>query len=228
MHDGTSNPTRPNLYKGIVFDLDGTLLNTLHCIATAFNSALEQLDFPTHQSTDFRAFIGDGVFKCAERALPMEARNEATITELVALEREIYEATWMQEISVYDGIGALLDQLRASNIATAVLTNKDQGAAESCLTHCFPDHRFEQILGFSGRYPHKPNPVGGQALIRDIGLPSHSLAMIGDTEVDIQTALACGMLAVGVSWGFRDRADLEAAGCDLLIDHPSEILKLTY
>ena len=95
MHNSTSNPTLPNLYKGIVFDLDGTLLNTLHCIATAFNSALEQLDFPTHQSTDFRAFIGDGVFKCAERALPMEARNEATITELVALEREIYEATWM-------------------------------------------------------------------------------------------------------------------------------------
>jgi len=212
--------------KGLIFDLDGTLLDTLRCIGTAINTALKRLGYPTHPISEFRNFIGDGVFKCAERALPEDARRAPIIEELVAQERQIYDETWADEIAVYPGIASVLAELTHRDIPTAVLTNKDQEAAESCLQHCFPEHAFQGIIGFNGRFPHKPDPSGGQLLIESLGLPPHQLAMIGDTPVDIETARACSLIAVGVSWGFRDRDVLLAAECDHLIDDPKALLQL--
>ncbi len=211
-------------FKGVIFDLDGTLLNTLRCIGSAFNQALGALDYPQHPIKDYAAFIGDGVFKCAERALPNDARTQPIIKALVEHEREIYDATWADNIEIYDGITALLKTLKESSIPTAVLTNKDQAAADICLDGCFPDHDFMAVIGYTGAYPHKPHPECGNALLNMLSLAPSEVLMLGDTSVDIETARACKLFAVGVSWGFRTRHSLMQAGCDLLIDHPSELL----
>lgn len=212
-------------FQGVIFDLDGTLLDTLACIGTAFNQALKESGYPTHPIQDFKDFIGDGVFKCAERALPVNARQPTTIDALVALERRLYEMFWRREIAIYDGIPELLAALRAQNVPTAVLTNKDQDAANDCLIECFPQHSFDCVLGYTGTYPHKPDPACGAAVIKALDLRPDQLMMVGDTPVDLATARACGLFAVGVSWGFRTRETLIAAGLDVLIEHPSEILQ---
>ena len=211
-------------FKGVIFDLDGTLLNTLRCIGSAFNQALKTFNYPEHPFEDYAAFIGDGVFKCAERALPSDARSQPVIDALVACEREIYDATWQDNIEIYDGIPALLRTFREGNVPTAVLTNKDQLAADICLETCFPEHRFEAVIGYTGAYPHKPHPACGNVLLDQLQLAPRDVMMLGDTSVDIHTARACKLFAVGVSWGFRTRHSLEQTGCDLLIDHPSQLL----
>lgn len=219
----TNNPI-VSPFKGVIFDLDGTLLNTLGCIGSAFNQALKIFGYPEHPIENYAAFIGDGVFKCAERALPNEVRTQPVIDALVAYEREIYDATWQDNIEIYDGVPALLRALREDNVPTAVLTNKDQLAADICLESCFPEHRFEAVIGYTGVYPHKPHPDCGNALLDRLQLAPSKVMMLGDTSVDIQTARACKLFAVGVSWGFRTRHSLEQTGCDLLIDHPSQLL----
>lgn len=219
----TNNPI-VSPFKGVIFDLDGTLLNTLGCIGSAFNQALKIFNYPEHPIENYAAFIGDGVFKCAERALPNEVRTQPVIDALVACEREIYDATWQDNIEIYDGVPALLRALREDNAPTAVLTNKDQLAADICLESCFPEHRFEAVIGYTGVYPHKPHPDCGNALLDRLQLAPSKVMMLGDTSVDIQTARACKLFAVGVSWGFRTRHSLEQTGCDLLIDHPSQLL----
>lgn len=219
----TNNPI-VSPFKGVIFDLDGTLLNTLGCIGSAFNQALKIFSYPEHPIENYAAFIGDGVFKCAERALPNEVRTQPVIDALVACEREIYDATWHDNIEIYDGVPALLRALREDNVPTAVLTNKDQLAADICLESCFPEHRFEAVIGYTGVYPHKPHPDCGNALLDRLQLAPSKVMMLGDTSVDIQTARACKLFAVGVSWGFRTRHSLEQTGCDLLIDHPSQLL----
>ena len=214
--------TKP--FQGVIFDLDGTLLDTLACIGTAFNQALEETGYPTHPIQDYKDFIGDGVFKCAERALPRAARQPELIDALVMLERRRYETVWRQEIAIYDGIPELLAALQAQSVPTAVLTNKDQDAANDCLIECFPQHTFDCVVGYTGAYPHKPDPACGAAVIKTLGLRPSQLMMVGDTPVDLATARACSLFAVGVSWGFRTRETLIAAGLDVLIEHPSDLL----
>ncbi len=218
------NPDQAAAFQGVIFDLDGTLLDTLACIATAFNQALTDAGYPTHPIQDYQDFIGDGVFKCAERALPKAARQPETIDALVTLERQLYETIWRREIAIYDGIPELLSTLRAQSVPTAVLTNKDQDAAKDCLIECFPHHAFDCVLGYTGEFPHKPAPGGAEAVIKALGLRPDQLMMVGDTPVDLATARACSLFAVGVSWGFRSRETLIAAGLDVLIEHPSELL----
>ena len=108
---------------------------------------------------------------------------------------------------------------------TAVLTNKDQDAANGCLIECFPQHTFDCVLGYTGAYPHKPDPACGAAVIKALGLRPDQLMMVGDTPVDLATARACSLFAVGVSWGFRTRETLIAAGLDVPIEHPLELLR---
>jgi phosphoglycolate phosphatase len=211
-------------FQGVIFDLDGTLLDTLACIGAAFNQALTEIGYPTHPIQDYKNFIGDGVFKCAERALPKIARQPEIIDALVTLERRLYETVWRREIAIYDGIPELLEALRAQSVPTAVLTNKDQDAAIDCLIECFPQHTFDCVLGYTGTYPHKPDPACGAAVIKTLGLRPDQLMMVGDTPVDLATARACSLFAVGVSWGFRNRETLIADGLDVLIEHPLELL----
>jgi phosphoglycolate phosphatase len=212
--------------KAIVFDLDGTLLNTLESIGNAFNRSLRKMDMPVHEIDRYRYFIGDGVFNCAKRCLPSEHCNEENVNKLVEIERLDYARSWKIDAQPYDGIQALLDSLVGAGYRLAVLTNKDDVFAQQCVRHFFPATRFDCVVGHSSSVPHKPDATGGNLIAEQLGFATCELAMIGDTSIDIHTAQACNMFSVGVLWGFREIAELEAAGADRIIEHPSQLLDI--
>jgi len=212
--------------KAIVFDLDGTLLNTLESIGNAFNRSLRKMDMPVHEIDDYRYFIGDGVFNCAKRCLPSKHRNEKNINLLVEIERSDYARSWKIDAQPYDGIATLLDSAQGADYRLAVLTNKDDVFAQQCVRHFFPTTNFDCVMGHSSSVPHKPNATGGLMIARQLGFAPHELAMIGDTSIDIHTAQACNMFSVGVLWGFREISELEEAGADRIIEHPNQLLDI--
>ena len=215
----------PSPINGIIFDLDGTLINTLSAIGKAFNLALAEQGWDQHPLDRFATFIGSGARVAASRALPEVARVDDAIDRLVARQREIHETIWKDEVTVYKGIPELLDYLAKKDIPSAVLTNKDEPAAVACLAHCFPDHHFQTVQGRREGVALKPDPTSANRIIDDLGLPSGEIAMLGDTEVDLQTAAAAGMLGVAVSWGFRTVNVLLETGCDILLEDPLALIE---
>jgi phosphoglycolate phosphatase len=210
--------------KGIVFDLDGTLLDTLKSIASAFNRTLKKMGMPEQDVDDYRYFIGEGVYKCAQRCLPENSRSQENIDRLVELEREDYSLSWKADAEPYEGIRALLNNAGVEGFKMAVLTNKDDRFAKQCVDHYFPDLPFESIIGYSELVPHKPDPTGANLIAQSLELQPEELVMVGDTSIDILTARACNMHSVGVLWGFREIAELEKAGAEKVINHPAELL----
>ena len=168
-----------------------------HTLVTAIASLSNYVG--AHAIQDYKDFIGDGVFKCAERALPKAAREPEIISALVTLERRLYDTVWRREIAIYDGIPELLAALRARSIPTAVLTNKDQDAANACLIECFPQHSFDCVLGYTGAYPHKPDPACGAAVIKTLGLLVVAAAVM--TAITAAVKMASALSADGIPIG---------------------------
>ena len=212
------------MIKAIIFDLDGTLLNTLTSIGNSFNRALLKMGMPLHDIQDYRYFIGDGVFKCAERCLPVENRSNTTINQLADLERQDYAQNWQLHTQPYQGILGLLETAEKAGFQLAVLSNKDETFTLQCIHHFFPATTWAAIVGHSNKVPHKPDPTGAFLIAKQLRLDPQELAMVGDTGIDIATARACNMFCVGVLWGFREFAELEDAGANRIIEHPDELL----
>lgn len=213
--------------KGYIFDLDGTLLDTLSSLAASFNRALAKLGFPTHAVDDYRYFVGDGQRKCVERALPAESCDEDTVRAVMHAQIEDYARTWRDLASPYEGITELLASLEALSLKCSVLTNKDHPFAVKCMAYFFPQAHFDAIQGFSEQIPHKPDPKGALRIAERLGVQLSDMVFVGDTATDIMTARACGMTSVGVLWGFRDAAELNNAGATYIISHPAELLAVT-
>jgi phosphoglycolate phosphatase len=214
------------LIKAIIFDLDGTLLNTLTSIGNSFNRALEKMNMPVHAIEEYRYFIGDGVFKCAERCLPLVHRDEPTIRRLAELERQDYAMTWQQYTEPYPGIPELLVAAGQAGYRLAVLSNKDETFTQQCVRHFFPFTSWASVIGHSEEIPHKPDPTGACLIAERLQLETRELALVGDTSMDITTARACNMFGVGVLWGFRELAELEDAGASRIIEHPDHLLEI--
>lgn len=210
---------KPN---GLVFDLDGTLLDTLASLAESFNHALENSGHPTHETEDYRYFIGDGAVTAVERALPVENRSPENIAECVGHFRDHYDQNW-HRATIYPGVGELLEQL--SGIPLAVLSNKDDPFTRQCIDYFFPGV-FQVTAGASELVRHKPDPSGPEYIAGELGTGCESLWMIGDTATDMKTAVATGMTPVGVIWGFRERDELANHGAIHIIDAPADLLAL--
>ncbi|HKI73987.1 MAG TPA: HAD family hydrolase [Pseudomonadales bacterium] len=215
------------MIQGYVFDLDGTLLNTLASIAASFNRCLRQFGHPEHPVGAYRYFVGDGQRKCVERVLPEASRDEETILAFMAAQRDDYGESWQELVEIYDGIPELLRRLAERGRKLAVLSNKDHLFAQRCIEHFFPDVTFDAVQGYTNTILHKPDPSGARKIANYLQLPAEALAMVGDTAMDIATALACNMTPVGVLWGFRGVDELKNAGARLIIDHPLELLAVT-
>lgn len=213
-----------NHVKGFIFDLDGTLLDTLISLSKSYNRGLVQLGMPTHQHDAYRYFIGDGARRCVERCLP--ATELGLVDQLLALQLEDYQATWRDDVSIYDGIDSLLSYLSSNAFPCAVLSNKNHSFTQLCVEHFFPAVKFDTIQGFTQQVPHKPNPIGALKIAEQLAIDPSELAIIGDTKMDIETAVSCGMVAIGAQWGFRDRHELEVAGADLVLESPRALLQL--
>jgi phosphoglycolate phosphatase len=212
-----------NRIKGLIFDLDGTLLNTLTSLANCYNRTLSAMGLPTHSVEDYRYFIGDGARQCVRRCLPEHDRTEQTIAETLHRQQMDYQTNWRKDVERYPGITELLLQLSSRNFPMGVLSNKDHAFTQQCVTYFFPEIRFNKVLGFSSEIPHKPDPTGALVIARHLNLKPDEIALVGDTSIDIKTAMACGMTGIGALWGFRDEAELVDAGATCVITHPDQL-----
>lgn len=211
--------------RAVIFDLDGTLLDTLESLANCFNRVLTQNGFATHSVEAYRYFIGDGARVCMQRCLPSNI-DERVIDRLLAQQQSDYHDNWRRDVTIYDGISECLDRLTASNVPLAVLTNKDHPFAVKCVEAFFNTDCFAAIQGFEGVIPHKPDPRGAQTLLKRLNLSADQVVLVGDTSVDIETATNANLRSIGALWGFREEQELREAGATHIIAHPLEILDL--
>lgn len=210
--------------KAIIFDLDGTLADTLAGIAWSMNHILEQLGLPAHETDAYRRMIGDGARKLVQRALPDDWADR--VDEISAMYLPLLEREGAKRSTVFAGVPAMLEQLSTRGVRLAVLSNKPHDATRDVVDHLFPDHPFAIVRGHIDRTPVKPDPASAREVLGELGIESSEAWYVGDSDVDMQTAHNAGLRAIGVSWGMRGRAELEAHDADHVIDTPGELIEL--
>lgn len=213
-------------YAAVLFDLDGTLLDTLEDLADSMNRTLKRHGLPEHPVDAYRYFVGDGARNLTIRALPEEERTEPTIHKLLSEFRADYGENWRVKTRPYPGIPAMLDALQAKGIKLAVVSNKPDADTRRCVESLLPHCRFDHILGQREGVPLKPDPTAALEVTRKLKVAPPACLFLGDTRMDIETALAAGMFPVGALWGFRTRKELEDAGAKALVAKPMDVVKL--
>jgi phosphoglycolate phosphatase len=212
--------------RAIAFDLDGTLLDTLGDIASSMNTTLEAMGLPTHPIDRYKIFVGNGMKKLVERALPPERRDPETQARCLSTMSEIYLAHHLDTTRPYPGVAELLDGLSAAGVRLTILSNKPDALTKSCVDGLLSAWRFAEVHGARDGIAKKPDPAALLAIVDRSQLPKDQWLYVGDTNTDMQTGLAAGLHTVGVSWGFRDRAELLQAGAHQVIDDPLALLEL--
>ena len=208
----------------VIFDLDGTLLNTISDLGASCNYALEKMGFPPHPISAYNFMVGNGVRKLLERAEP--DADEATIDTLLKHFREFYDSHCTDTTEPYPGIPELLDALTSRGISVAVATNKYQCAADKIIKHYFPNIPFVSIQGqVEGRLT-KPDPSIIFSILNEHPTPKAEVVMVGDSAVDMETARRACINSIGVTWGFRPVSELRKAYAEHIVSNPNEILKL--
>ena len=207
-----------------IFDLDGTLLDSLEDLANSANEMLAAEGFPSHEVARYRTFVGDGARNLVERILPPESRNPEVIDRCLARYAETYARRWDERSQPYEGMAELLDALEARGIALAVLSNKPHAATERCMARFFGKWTWTVILGQQEGRPRKPDPAGVFEILRRTGITPGETVYLGDTDTDMRTAVGAGVFAVGVLWGFREREELETHGAEVVIERPGQLL----
>lgn len=210
----------------VIFDLDGTLLNTIADLANSTNHALKQLGYPTHEPEEYNFMVGNGINKLFERALP---EGEKTEENVLRVRREFipyYDQHNADESRPYPGIPELLETLQAKGIQLAVASNKYQAATEKLIAHYFPNIKFIAVFGQRDGVNVKPDPAIVEDILRISGTPKKEVLYVGDSGVDMQTARNAGVTACGVTWGFRPLAELESCNPRYIIEVPQLISDL--
>jgi len=210
--------------KAVLFDLDGTLLDTLTDLADATNHALRSLGFPEHPRESFRYFVGDGVETLIQRVLPGDRCDAATMAECASLMRREYGRRWAATTRPYNGIPELLDSLASRGIPMAILSNKPDEFTRLCVSQFLPGWQFAAVLGAGTLFSRKPDPAGAREIARRLGVAPGEVVYLGDTNTDMQTAVAAGMFPVGALWGFRTADELTASGAQALAERPLDLL----
>ena len=214
-------------FRAVIFDLDGTLLDSLADIARAANTVLEAHGFPPHPERAYRYFVGDGARRLMHRALPPERREDAPLVEILLGEFVArYQVNWNVRSRLYDGVVEMLNALAQRQLRLAVLSNKPQAATCSCVDFYLPHYTFAAVLGQTDQRPPKPDPTGVRELLGLLQVPPRDCLYLGDTAVDMRTARQEELYAVGATWGFRDREELERGGAQQIIDHPRQLLDI--
>ena len=211
--------------NAILFDLDGTLVDSLRDIAGAMNRVLRNRGYPTHPESDYRNFVGDGMTVLAERVLPPpDNANPDRIRACVADMRKQYARCWRDHAVPYPGIPELLDALVEQNIHVGILSNKPEPFTVEMVATVFPEIPFRTVRGAREGVPVKPDPAAALEILEEWRLPAEQVLYAGDTNTDMRTGKRAGMWTFGVTWGFRNREELEDSGADRIVDHPSGIL----
>jgi phosphoglycolate phosphatase len=210
-------------FRAVIFDLDGTLLDTLGDLADAMNAVLAGNRLPTHPVEAYRYFVGDGIAQLVRRALPFEVADEADLNHFVAEMKREYRQRWTSKTRPYPGIPEMLDTLGRAGLQLAVLSNKPDDAAQTLVQALLPTVAFRRVVGASPEKPKKPDPAVALEIAAALHLNPTDFILVGDSAVDMHTADRAGMFPAGVLWGFRPQAELAAAGAKLLLEHPADL-----
>ena len=213
------------MVKLVIFDLDGTLCNTICDLADAVNYALTKRGYPTHSVEEIQNMVGSGIKNLVTRSMPEAERYEDNINLTKEFFFEYYKVHYADKTVAYDGIAEMLETLKAKNIKLAVCTNKEDTMAKSVVKKLF-DGTFSLILGQSDNFPLKPSPDSSLYIMETLGAGVGETVFIGDSGVDIKTAKNTGLESIGVSWGFRDKQELIDYGCEHIAESPYDIIKL--
>ena len=214
-----TKPTTP--VDLLIFDLDGTLVDSLQDIAESLNFCLELLGLPTYAVANYRYMVGEGIPKLCERAVGQT--HPHLVARLAELARAVYRTRAVQHTRPYPGIPALIHRLGAQGIKLAVLSNKPHELTIRVVEAFWPRGCFAAIYGYIEDENRKPSPVYLRRICAELGIAPAAVWLVGDTPTDIETARAAGAIGIGVTWGFRSRADLAAAGAWRIVDHPDQL-----
>ncbi|HSW57867.1 MAG TPA: HAD family hydrolase [Dehalococcoidales bacterium] len=212
--------------KAVLFDLDGTLLDTLQDLAEAVNQGLESLGLPQHEIAAYRYFVGEGREEMVRKALPDSRRDAFSMAHMLDFVNRYYHLHWKDHTHPYEGIPELLDSLNGKGIPMSVFSNKPQEFTTQCISGLLSGWNFTHVLGASDEVPKKPDCTAALRIASDLGIKPGDFLYLGDSGVDMQTALRAGMYGVGALWGFRTRQELMANGARALIHHPLELIDL--
>lgn len=213
--------------RAVIFDLDGTLLDTIDSMEAAGTQMLREMGLPRQPRERYRQFAGDGAKMLVARALEAGGVTDpAEVERAFSIYMGYFAKTCTYHVVPYPGIPELLQELKQRGLRLAVLSNKPDRQTRDVVERCFGTAEFDLILGQRDGVPKKPAPDGALWIAREFSLSPEEFLYVGDTNVDMQTGLAAGMPAVGVLWGFRDRKELEENHAWRIIDHPAELLEL--
>lgn len=212
-------------FKAVIFDLDGTLLYTLDDLADSLNQVLREEGLPTHNNEDYRLMVGNGLEMLVARALPAGLRIPAHVRPVLKKFVELYRARQCDQTRPYTGVKDMLKALSGKGIKLAILSNKNHSNTVEIVEHYFPGI-FQAVMGMKAEYPGKPDPAGALEIAAQLALLPQQIIFLGDSNVDIKTAIAAGMFPVGAAWGYRSREELQEAGASDTIDSPLEFMRL--
>lgn len=212
--------------RAVIFDLDGTLLDTLDDIADSANTVLARRGYPTHPVDDFRYFVGDGVRMLMYRVLPESERSDELVDLCVSEMREEYGRNWNVKTKAYPGVPDMLNGLANLRVKLAVLSNKPDLYTKKCVDALIPGVEFDVVLGQTADVPQKPDPAGALDVALRLSVTPERTMLVGDSDVDMKTAVAAGMYPVGVLWGFRSGKELREAGARVLLERPERLFDL--
>lgn len=213
-------------FQAVLFDLDGTLLDTLADIAHAANSVLVRQGFPAHPPETYRQFIGEGVAMLIRRSLPPERDEDELVARCVEDFRATYDRCWNIRTHPYDGMPDLLDALTDRGLALAVLSNKPDDFTRRCVEAYLSRWPFRAVIGARAGSSRKPDPSGAWEIVRRLGVPAEQFLYVGDSAVDMETARRAGMRPVGAAWGFRSAEELWSSGAEAVIESPAELIDI--
>ncbi|MGA1869602.1 MAG: HAD family hydrolase [bacterium] len=215
------------MFQAIIFDLDGTLLDTIDDLADSMNEVLCKKKFPTHSIDKYKLYVGDGVEKLIVKSLPEKFKeNDSLIQACMHEFKEEYAKRWNKKTKPYEGIGEMLDKLFMKEIKVAILSNKPDEFTKLCVKKLLPGWDFAMVKGTAEDGIKKPDPRAGKSVAEQLQVRPADVLYIGDTNTDMLTAVNAGFYPIGVSWGFRSKKELIESGAKKIIDKPMQIIEL--
>lgn len=212
-------------YKAVIFDLDGTLVNSIKDIADAMNKVLTKKNYTTYTYEVYKTFVGSGLKNLVIKALPSEASTEKEVDKSVKEMLEIYSKNCTNKTVPYDGVIDLLQELEKLNLKISILSNKEDSLTKKVASTILPDI-FSPVLGLKEEALKKPNPTVALQIAKEIEVNPEEIIFVGDSDVDMQLAKNAGFLPIGVFWGFRSKQELIENGAATVLEAPLDLLKL--
>lgn len=213
------------MIKAVLFDLDGTLVNSLEDLADSTNYALKVSGYKTHETEKFKYFVGDGMPKLIERVLPEDKRNQEEIEKVLDIFLGYYKEHFTDKTKAYDGIYELISNIKEMGLKTAIISNKAHNMTLEVVDKLFKN-TFDIVFGKKEGYPTKPDPKLTLILMEELGVKPEECILVGDSGMDAKAAVNAGCVGIGVLWGFRGEEELRQNGASYIVNAPSEIIDI--